>query len=82
MMQWQRLYRYLDRSHELHFEEEVLTESQECKALTSNLEGTALNCMMAKKQNQRDTAEKVFEILLKRFGGGMQGHQAKMRCEK
>ena len=28
----------------LHFEEEELSERQECSALTSNLEGTALNC--------------------------------------
>ena len=47
----------------LHFEEEDLSERQECSALTSNLEGTALNCVMAKKQYQRDTAEKNFEIL-------------------
>ena len=46
----------------LHFEEEDLSERQECSALTSNLEGTALNCVMAKKQYQRDTAEKIFEI--------------------
>ena len=39
----------------LHFEEEDLSERQECSALTSNLEGTALNCVMAKKQYQRDT---------------------------
>ena len=45
----------------LHFEEQDLTERQECSALTSNLEGTALNCVMAKKQYQRDTAEKIFE---------------------
>ena len=32
----------------LHFEEEDLSERQECSALTSNLEGTALNCVMAK----------------------------------
>ena len=51
-------------------------------ALTSNLEGTALNCVMAKKQYQRDTAEKIFEILLNRFGSGVQGHQAMMRFEK
>ena len=50
-----------------HFEEEDLSERQECSALTSNLEGTALNCVMAKKQYQRDTAEKIFEILLNRF---------------
>ena len=66
----------------LHFEEEDLTERQECSALTSNLEGTALNCVMAKKQYQRDTAEKIFEILLNRFGSGVQGHQAMMRFEK
>ena len=66
----------------LHFEEEDLSERQECSALTSNLEGTALNCVMAKKQHQRDTAEKLFEILLNRFGSGVQGHQAMMRFEK
>ena len=65
----------------LHFEEEDLSERQECSALTSNLEGTALNCVMAKKQYQRDTAEKIFEILLNRFGSGVQGHQAMMRFE-
>ena len=32
----------------LHFEGEDLTERQECSALTSNFEGTALNCVMAK----------------------------------
>ena len=47
----------------LHFEEEDLSERQECSALTSDLEGLALNCLMAKKQYQRDTAEKIFEIL-------------------
>ena len=66
----------------LHFEKEDLSEKQECSALTSKLEGTALNCVMAKKQYQRDTAEKIFEILLNRFGSGVQGHQAMMRFEK
>ena len=66
----------------LHFEEEDLSERQECSALTSNLEGTALNCVMAKKQYQRDTAEKNIEILLNRFGSGVQGYQAMMRFEK
>ena len=66
----------------LLFEEEDLSERQECSALTSNLEGTALNCMMAKRQYQRDTAEKIFEFLLNRFGSGVQGHQAMMRFEK
>ena len=48
----------------LHFEEEDLSERQECSALTSKLEGTALNCVMAKKQYKRYTAKKIFEILL------------------
>ena len=52
----------------LHFEEKDLSDSQECSALTSNLEGTTLNCVIAKMQNQRDTAEKFFEIFLNRFG--------------
>ena len=66
----------------LHFEEEDLSEREECSALTSNLEGTALNCVMAKKQYQRDTAKKIFEIVLNRFESGVQGHQAMMRFEK
>ena len=33
----------------LHFEEKDLSEKQERSTLTSNLEGTALNCVMAKK---------------------------------
>ena len=37
---------------------------------------------MIKKQYQRDTAEKIFKILLYRFGSGVQGHQAMMRFEK
>ena len=66
----------------LHFEEQDLSERQECSVLTSNLEGTALNCVMAKKQYQRDTVEKIYEISLSRFGSGMQGHQAMMHFEK
>ena len=50
----------------LHFEEEDLSERQEGSALTSNLKGTALNCVMAKKQYQRDTAEKILEMLRRR----------------
>ena len=59
-----------------------MTERQYCSALTSSLEGTALNCVMTKKHYQRETAEKIFEILLNRFGSGVQGHQAMMRFEK
>ena len=67
----------------LHFEEEDLVERQECSALTSNLEGTALNSVMIKKQYQLgNTAEKIFEVLINRFGSVVQGHQAMMRFEK
>ena len=67
---------------ELHFEEENLSKKQECSALTSNLEGTALNCVMAKRANERDSARKIFDILLNRIGSGVQGHQAMVKFEK
>ena len=38
--------------------------------------------MVAKKEEERDTADKIFEILLNRFGSGMKGHQAMKRLEK
>ena len=66
----------------LHFEEENLSKKQECSALTSNLEGTALNCVMAKRANERDSARKIFDILLNRFGSGVQGHQCMVKFEK
>ena len=66
----------------LHFEEESLYKKQQCSALTSNLEGTALNCVMAKRANERDSARKIFDILLNRFGSGVQGHQAMVKFEK
>ena len=66
----------------LHFEEESLSKKQECSALTSNLEGTALNCVMAKRTNERDSARKIFDILLSRFGSGVQGHQVMVKFEK
>ena len=65
----------------LHFEEESLSKKQECSALTSNLEGTALNCVLAKRANERDSARKIFDILLNRFGSGVQGHQAMVKFE-
>ena len=55
----------------LQFEEESLSKKQECNALTSNLEGTALSCVMAKRANERDSARKIFDILLNRFGSGV-----------
>ena len=57
-------------------------ERQACTAILSNLEGTALKCVVAKKEEERDTADKIFEIFLNRFGSGMKGHQAMMRFEK
>ena len=66
----------------LHFEEESLSKKQERSALTNNLEGTALNCVMAKRTNERNSARKIFDILLNRFGSGVQGHQAMVKFEK
>ena len=58
----------------LHLEEDNLNdERQACTAILSNLEGTPL------KEEERDTAEKIIEILVNRFGSGMKGHQARMR---
>ena len=67
----------------LHLEQDNLNdEKQACIAILSNLEGTALKCVAAKKEEERDRADKIFEILLNRFGSGMKGHQAMMRFEK
>ena len=67
----------------LHLEQDNSNdERQACTAILSNLEGTALKCVVAKKEEERDTADKIFEILLNRFGSGMKGHQAMMRFEK
>ena len=57
-------------------------ERQACTAILSNLEGAALKCVVAKKEEERDTADKIFETLLNRFGSGMKGHQSIMRFEK
>ena len=61
--------------------EEDLTERQVSSTLISNLKGTALNCGMAKKQNQMNTFAKYFEILLNHFGSGVQGRQVMMSFE-
>ena len=67
----------------LHLEQDNLNdERQACTAILSNLEGTELKCVVAKKEEERDTADKIFEILLNRFGSGMKGHHAMMRFEK
>ena len=70
----------------LHFEEERLSKKKECSALTSNLERAnkqpALNCVMAKRANERDSSRKIFDILLNRFDSGVHGHQAMVKFEK
>ena len=55
---------------------------QACTAILSNLEGTALDCVVAKKEEERESADKTFEILLNCFGSGMKEHEAMMRFEK
>ena len=65
----------------LHFEEKNLSKKQECSALTSNLEGTALSCVMVKRTNGRDSARKISDILLNRVGSGVQAHQAMVKFE-
>ena len=40
------------------------SRKKECSALTSNLEGTVLNCVFAKRDDERDSASKIFKILL------------------
>ena len=37
---------------------------------------------MAKRTNERGSARKIFDILLNRFGSGVQGHQAMVKLEK
>ena len=67
----------------LHLEQDNLKdEKQACTAIISNLKGTELKCVVAKKEEERDTADKIFEILLNRFRTRMKGHQATMRFEK
>ena len=49
----------------LHLEQDnLIDERQACRAILSNLEGTALKCVVAKKEEEHDTAYKIFEILL------------------
>ena len=66
-----------------HFEQTNLNdERQACTAILSTLEGAALKCLVAKKVEECDTVDNIFEILLSRFGSGMKGYQALMRFEK
>ena len=57
-------------------------EKHICTAILSNLESTALKCAVAKKEKERNTADKIFEVLLNRFGSLMKGHQAMKRFKK
>ena len=36
---------------------------------------------MAKRANERDSARKIFDILLNRFGSGVQGHQSMVKLK-
>ena len=55
----------------LHLEQDNLNdERQACTAILSNMEGTALKCVVAKKEEERDTADKIFEILLIQIDSG------------
>ena len=48
----------------LHLEQGNLNEEKKAStAISSNLEGTALKCVVAKEDEERDTANKIFEIL-------------------
>ena len=67
----------------LHLEQDnLIDERQACTAMLRNLEGAALKCVVAKKEEERDTTDEIFEVLLNRFGSGFKGHQAMMRFEK
>ena len=68
----------------LHLEQDNLkNERQACTAILSHLEeGTALKYVVAKKEEERDTADKIFEILFNRFGSGIKDHQGMLRFEK
>ena len=56
-------------------------QRQVCTAILDLLEGMALKCVMAKKKEERYTADKIFEMLLNRFSSGMKRHQDTMRFE-
>ena len=52
----------------LHLEQDNLNDERQAgTVILSNLEGTALKCVVAEKEEERDTADKIFEILLNRF---------------
>ena len=56
----------------VHLEQDNLNDERKvCTAILSNLEDTALKCVVAKKEEECETAVKIFEILLYRFGSGI-----------
>ena len=61
----------------LNFEEENLSNKQECSALTSNLEGTALNCVMAKRQMNVTALVRTLTSC-----SGVQGHQEIVKLKR
>ena len=65
----------------LNFEELKLSKKPDFSTLTSNLEGTALKSIMAKRTNERDSARMNFDILLSRSESCVQGHQARVKFE-
>ena len=53
----------------LHLKQDNLNDERHaCTAVLRNLEGTALKFVVAKKEEERGTTDKIFEILLNRFG--------------
>ena len=49
----------------LHLEQDNLNDERgACTAILSNLEGTALKCVVNKTEEERHTADKLVEILL------------------
>ena len=71
------------RLRRLYLEQDNLNdERQACTAILSNLEATALKSVVAKKEEECDTADRTFEIQFNRFGSGMKGHQAMIQFEK
>ena len=49
----------------LHLKQDNLNNERQARtAILSNLEGTALKCVVVKKEEERGTADKIFEILL------------------
>ena len=54
-------------------------ERQACTAILSNIEGTALKCVVAKKAEERDTADKILHIQLSQFGSDVKGHKKKTK---